>query len=254
MGPAPVPLGLSHVAVRAADLVASCAFYCDALGFEEHFRLNDLRTGRLMLVCFKISDSQWLEVFDGPPDRVDVLHQVAFRVGDAEDVRRRLAAAGIPVPPATPTGQMGNRNFVVADPNGQDVEFVEHLSASVIERDRGRFLGPRRISSRLLEARLAIADRAQSQRFYGALGLRLGSLGDGALSLVNGDRVQFLPQARCRPQFVLAVDDLGAARADLVARRVVPADAPVDAEGIPALLVRAPEGTTVVLTKEAAPS
>lgn len=255
MGPAPVLLGLSHVAVRATDLAASCAFYRDALGFEEHFRLNDLGTGKLMLVCFKISDSQWLEVFDDPPARGNVLHQVAFRVGDAEEVRRRLATAGIPVPPTTPTGQMGNRNFVVSDPNGQDVEFVEHLSASVIERDRGRFLGPQRISSRLLEARIAIADRSKSQRFYEALGIGLGAIGSEVLRLVNGDRVQFLSEAHYTPQFVMAVEDLDVARANLVARQVAPTDATLEAsDAVPVLQVRAPEGTTVMLTQIATPS
>jgi catechol 2,3-dioxygenase-like lactoylglutathione lyase family enzyme len=246
----PALLGLSHVAVRAADVAASCAFYRDVLGFEEHCRLDDLRTGKLMLVCFKISDAQWLEVFDGPLGPGNVIHQVAFRVADAEAIRLRLAQEGANVPPTTPTGQMGNRNFVVPDPNGQDIEFVEHVPTSIIERDRGRFLGPSRISSRLYAVRVRLTRVAESEKFYGALGLMMGAHAVRTVTLLNGDRLEFLPRADYTPQFGLAVEDLAVARACLADRTALPIEEmkATDHHG-EALQLTAPEGTVIRLTR-----
>jgi hypothetical protein len=73
-------LSLSHVAVRAADVERSVAFYHDVLGFDEASRLYH-GDGALMLVNMRVSELQCIELFD--PDGVCV--QLVERVTPVDD-------------------------------------------------------------------------------------------------------------------------------------------------------------------------
>ena len=186
--------GLSHVAIACADLSASLQFYTNVLGYAEHCRLNYQGTDRLMLVCLKISDDQWLELFDGRnlPAGVPALHQVAVRTSSAEDCRARLATFGHPVPDRVWQGQMRNFGFTTPDPREVTIEFVEATGESWMTRDRGQFLPAERISSRIIEAGIAgPVDSAAVQSFYGeCLGLGVTVASDGTWTVpvapVNG--------------------------------------------------------------------
>lgn len=215
---APNVLGLSHVGIKASDFERSCAFYGEFLGFAEQCRLRYLDTGRLMLACFKVSEEQWIEVFDGLAPGENRMHQVAFRVGNAEAVRRRLRKLGAPVPDALPTGQMGNFNFVVPDPAGQGIEFVEHRPGGLTARDAGKFLPPTRISDRLIGARIVAPALEAEAPFYAALDLPFAGLaanGRCELRTPSGDVVEFVADSHPPAQFSLAVEDLEATRAAL---------------------------------------
>jgi lactoylglutathione lyase len=84
-------LGISHVAVKATDVEKSVAFYRDFLGFAEQGRLEYQDDGSLMLVFMKVSDSQWIEIFDAKRlAQDDRLYQLCFRVEDAEAMRAYL--------------------------------------------------------------------------------------------------------------------------------------------------------------------
>ncbi len=217
-------IGLSHVGVKAAEITRSCAFYHDFLGFAEQCRLNYLTTGALMLVCYKVSDEQWIEVFAGLRPGENRMHQVAFRVTDAEAIRVCLAAQGGDVPTTTPVGQMGNFNFVVPDPSGQIVEFVQHLPTGITDRDRGKFLPGTRISGRIRHARIVVDDLAHGAVFYGSLGLPVvgparsaatGPARSQRRTTPSGDFVEFVVGAGSEAQFGLEVPDLVAARKKL---------------------------------------
>jgi len=151
----PRNLGLSHVGLKASDVEASCAFYRDFLGFAEQARLYDRISGNLMLIVLKVSETQWIEVFDGWKPGEHRLHQVAFRVSDANLMRTELDHHGARVPPKTPVGQMGNLNFEVKAPTGQIVELVQYLSDGTTERQRDQFLSTTRISDRIRHVQIA---------------------------------------------------------------------------------------------------
>lgn len=260
--PSPI-LGLSHVGVKASDLERSGAFYRDFLGFAEHCRLNYLATGELMLVCFKVSDDQWIEVFAGLRPGENRMHQVAFRVADAEAIRTLLAGRGVAVPPSTPVGQMGNFNFVAPDPSGQIIEFVQPLPTGMTQRDRGRFLPQTRISRHLRHARIAVGDLACGDEFYRALGLPSAgpAAPDGAgparrqrRTTPSGDFVEFVVGAGAEAQFGLEVPDLAAAREELERRPHRPAYLrslveQMGPDGRRFLDVFDPDGTCVRLTE-----
>ena len=166
-----------------------------------------------------MNDDQWIEVFAGLKPGENRMHQVAFRVNDADTIRVALAEQGADVPPQTPIGQMGNFNFVVRDPSGQIVEFVQHLPTGISQRDRGKFLPDTRISNQIRHARIVVDDLARSEGFYRILGLR----SDGAVlssatgpsrsqrrTTVSGDFVEFVVGAGAEAQFGLEVPDLAA--------------------------------------------
>ena len=213
-------LALSHVALKASSIENACAFYGAFLGFAEQCRLNYLTTGQLMLVCFKVSEDQWIEIFTGLRPGENRMHQVAFRVRDAEEMRLRLADHGVSVPEKTPIGQMGNFNFVVSDPADQIIEFVEHRPSGITERDRGRFLPVGRIAHRIRHARIVTPALDRIQPFYDVLGLAsvetsvmptVGNKGSVRRSMPTGDFVEFVPDLASQAQFSLEVRDLAEA-------------------------------------------
>jgi catechol 2,3-dioxygenase-like lactoylglutathione lyase family enzyme len=162
-------LGLSHVAVKATDFEASVAFYRDFLGFAEQGRLFDLNNGRRQLVFLKISDTQTIEVFDAAnvTQVAGNLYQIALQVEDAEAMRLHLQRHGFKVPPKVPLGQMRNANFMVRDPNGYIIEFVQYLPEGRMVQDRGKFLSASRVAERLVAAGVTTAKLPETRRFFG---------------------------------------------------------------------------------------
>jgi catechol 2,3-dioxygenase-like lactoylglutathione lyase family enzyme len=224
--PGPRIPGISHVAVKVSDIEKACAFYGEFLGFAEQFRLKNLRDGSLMLVCFKVSEEQSIEVFTGLKPDEQRLCQVAFRVEDAEAMRAHLAKSGLKVPASVPTGQTKNANFTVKDPAGYTIEFVQYLPEGWTVRDKGKFLPDTRVSNHITHAGLAVADVPAAQRFYGdLLGFKeswRGSYRGDFISWIHmklpaGDYVEFMLDAKVVPHFCLEVPDMPKAKAKLEA-------------------------------------
>jgi catechol 2,3-dioxygenase-like lactoylglutathione lyase family enzyme len=160
-------LRLSHVALRASDVERSVAFYRDVLGFAEASRLR-YGDGALMLVNMRVSETQWIELFDASrlPPGGDQIHQIAFAVEDGERLREFFDSHGQHVPDRCPKGQMGNAYFIVRDPNGYDLEFVHYLSDAWPLRDPTGHLSPLRISQRIADIGLVLRDPKASHEFY----------------------------------------------------------------------------------------
>ena len=137
----------THVGLCVSDLERSIAFYRDVLGFAEVARrLNVTDTGSANLLDFPAIDVElvylerdgirvellWYRVPDAvvedarrPMHRVGLTH-LAFRVGDLDDLCRRIEAGGGTVLPATTaTFEMGNRGVMTLDPDGTRIELIE---------------------------------------------------------------------------------------------------------------------------------
>ena len=228
--PLPTIHGLSHIGIACPDLAASLAFYTGLLGYSEHCRLNYLATGKLMLVCLKISDEQWVELFAGehlPPD-AGPLHQVAVQIDDAAACRARLAACGYPVPDRVWQGQMRNFGFTTPDPHGITIEFVHATPESWMVRDAGRFLPAAPIAHRIIAAGIpGQIPPAALDAFYGlALGLTVEHGPDGSwqVPVATNPAAQVTDwilggPAVAVPWFTLQVDDLAATQARIEAQR-----------------------------------
>ncbi len=222
-------LGISHVALKAADVEKSVAFYRDFLGFAEQGRLN-YPSGDLLLVFIKVSDEQSIEIFNGAKVKpeVDKLCQIAFRVDDAEAVRAHLAASGVAVPAQVPTGQIKNANFCVDDGCGYVIEFVQHLPEGVTEQQKGQFLPDSRVSDHITHAGVVVKDLLAAQRFYGdVLGFQetwRGSNNDKEVSWIHmalvggGDFVEWMLSPSSDPHFCFGVADVEALKTELESR------------------------------------
>ena len=159
-------VGVAHIGLRTDNLDAARKFYGQHLGYEEAFQL-DKPEGGLMLVYFKVNDHQYIEVFPGwkGPEQL-VLSHIAFETDDAPRLRDYLASKGVKVPDALRKGLDGNLSFMIKDPDGHDVEFVQYMPGSLHSRNFGKALPATRVSERIIHVGTTVSDRATFDALY----------------------------------------------------------------------------------------
>jgi catechol 2,3-dioxygenase-like lactoylglutathione lyase family enzyme len=156
----PPILGVAHIALKTNDLAAAREFYGHYLGFDEVGAFPPHGLG------FKVNDHQFIYVADtlmGDEDRLD---HIAFETTDARQLRNYLAEHGVRVPASLDPDLDGNYSFMVEDPEGHHIEFVEYRKGSVVSRDFGKNLAKSRISERIIHCGFTIQDEAGADRFY----------------------------------------------------------------------------------------
>ena len=161
----PPIVGLAHIALYVSDVSRAEEFYGHVLGYA-HFSL-DKPGGGLMLNYYKVNDHQYIEIYPGlQDDSQDRLSHVAFETSDARKLRDYLAAKGIKVPAALKPGLDRNLSFMVNDPEGRAIEFVQYMPGSLHSAKFGALLPDTRVSSHMIHAGFIIHDRAAEDRFY----------------------------------------------------------------------------------------
>jgi len=162
----PPIVGVAHIGLKTDDLTAARKFYGDVLGFEEPFTV-DKPTGGLMLTYFKVNDHQYIEVFPELRSATeDRLSHIAFETADAQKLRDYLRSRGVTVPATLQPGLDGNLSFMVKDPDGHSVEFVEYRPGSLHSRNFTKFLPATRISKRIIHVGVTVRDRVAADAFY----------------------------------------------------------------------------------------
>ena len=159
-------VGVAHIALRTDNLDAARKFYGQQLGYQEAFKL-DRPEGGLMLVYFKVNDHQYVEVFPGwkGPEEL-VLSHIAFETDNIRQLRDFLAAKGVKVPAALSKGLDGNISFMIKDPDGHDIEFVQYMPGSLHSRNFGKFLPATRVSERIIHVGTTVSNRAAFDALY----------------------------------------------------------------------------------------
>jgi lactoylglutathione lyase len=172
----PPIIGIAHIGLRTGNLPAAREFYAQILGFQEPFKVqtapgstSDLGgpAGSLVVSFFKVNDHQYIELFPhltSPTE--DRLWNIAFETTDIHALRDYLAAHGVPVPESLKPGLAGSLSFMVKDPDGHSVEFVEYLPGSLYNKNFGKFLPDTRISQHMIHVGVTVRDRAAADRFY----------------------------------------------------------------------------------------
>jgi len=148
--------GIGHLAFRVANLEHSLHFYCDILGFDEAFRLDREGVPSPWIVYIQIAPGQYIELFPvGAPEgsaaklgtgeprfalnssAIDAstggsYHHFSLTVDDAKATLAELVARGVPADRigSASEGPDYNRQYWVADPDGNKVELMEITSAS----------------------------------------------------------------------------------------------------------------------------
>jgi catechol 2,3-dioxygenase-like lactoylglutathione lyase family enzyme len=170
----PAIVGIAHIALKVDNLAAARKFYEETLGFQEMVT-DDKPAGGLTPTYIKVNDHQYIELFanlSSPTE--DRLSHIAFETTDAQALRSYLAASGAAVPATLSPGPDGNLSFMVKDPDGHSVEFVEYLPGSLHRRNFGKFLPETRISQHMIHVGVTVLDRAAADHFYkDILGFRL---------------------------------------------------------------------------------
>ena len=172
----PPIIGIAHIALKTDNLAAAREFYGHTLGFQEPFSVRVAKTsvadlagspGDLIVTFFKVNDRQYIELTpDLASPAEDRLSHIAFETTDARALRDYLAAQGVPVPDTLKPGLAGNLSFMVKDPDGHPVEFVEYLAGSLHGKNFGKFLPDTRISRHMIHVGVTILDRGAADRFY----------------------------------------------------------------------------------------
>jgi lactoylglutathione lyase len=159
-------VGVAHIGLKTNDLAASRNFYGRDLGFAEPFTL-DKPEGGLLLTYFKVNDHQYIEVFpDLKSETEDRLSHIAFETTDARQLRDYLAAHGVKVPDTVHPGRDRNLSFMIQDPDGHNVEFVQYLPGSLHASNFGKFLPDTRISTHMIHVGVTVANQEAADRLY----------------------------------------------------------------------------------------
>jgi lactoylglutathione lyase len=163
--PRPRITGVAHIAIYAADFEKSRAFYRDFLGFEEPYSLAK-PDGTPAMTFFKINERQYIELFPETTSHTDRLNHISIETDNAEAMRQYLASRGVAVPKTVPKGRIGNSNFNVKDPEGHTVEIVQYEPDGWTVREKGKHLGPDRISKRLMHVGIVVTALDPEMKFY----------------------------------------------------------------------------------------
>ena len=178
----PKILGVAHMAVFVSDLAKARAFYLDFLGLEESFTLPKA-DGSVEIAFAKIDDHQWIELFNRPNAGEGQLNHVAIYTDSADAMRDYLFTQGVTVPDRVGKGRTGNKNFMIKDPDGHDVEIVEYLPDSWTTKDAGRHVPAQRVSEHAIHVGVLVGNLEASLKFYnGVLGFQEFWRGNAASS------------------------------------------------------------------------
>jgi len=166
-------VGIANIAVKVDNLDEARKFYSGVVGMDEVFTTKDPAVAG-DLACFKVNDRQYVEVSPTLKGEEDRLIRIGFETSDARKLRDYLDGKGVSVPAKVDKDANGNRSFVVKDPEGHAVQFVQYMPGSVHSRNFGKHLAAARISDHILHVGVRIVDPAKADTFYrDILGFRL---------------------------------------------------------------------------------
>ena len=164
----PKILGVAHLAVYVSDLAKARAFYEDLLGYDEPFTLPK-PDGSVQMAFVKINDHQWIELFNQPNAGEGQLYHIALYTDNADRMRDYLASKGVKVPAAVGKGRIGNKNFMVKDPDGHDVEIVEYTPDGWSMKGAGKNMPITRISDHAMHVGIIVTNLEAATKFYGGI-------------------------------------------------------------------------------------
>jgi catechol 2,3-dioxygenase-like lactoylglutathione lyase family enzyme len=163
----PPVTNIANFVVKTHNLDEARRFYSGVLGYDEVFRYRRAISGPAELSVFKVNDRQYIEVaptLENPSD--DKLIQIGFETADARKLRDYLAGKGVSVPLRVSKDSDGNYSFVLKDPEGRNVEFVEYLEGCLQSKYRGKGISERRISDHILHVGVHVKSPPEQDKFY----------------------------------------------------------------------------------------
>jgi catechol 2,3-dioxygenase-like lactoylglutathione lyase family enzyme len=155
-GKRPKITGIDHVAFYTTSPEKNQQKYGTVLGLASAPLQDPGQTQRFMV------GSQWVGYSPAPDPKVtNRLDHVALRTDDCEAMRKYLAANGVKVPDSVSHLKDGSPTFLVKDPEGNSIEFVQPMGNTGVE---GSSADP--VSRRLIHAGFIVRNRGAEDRFY----------------------------------------------------------------------------------------
>jgi len=146
--------GIDHVAFYTTNPDGAKKLYVDILGLAAAAPIESGETTRYM------SGKQWVGYSPAPdPKATDRMDHVAFTTDNIAGLRRYLTQKGLK------PGQIQGRSdhslsFVVDDPEGHHIEFVERAKDESVPAE------PNAVSRRMIHAGFLVYNRAAADHFY----------------------------------------------------------------------------------------
>jgi len=154
----PAITGISHLTLFADDFAKSKQFYAGLLGWYP-VPADAAASG----IRFYANHEQYVELVTPPSAGLaNRLDGVAFATTDAEALRQYLGAHQVTVPPAVTREANGDRVFLVRDPEGNKVSFVQQGNHPPPQPANASA----RLSTHIMHAGYVVRDRAALDRFY----------------------------------------------------------------------------------------
>jgi catechol 2,3-dioxygenase-like lactoylglutathione lyase family enzyme len=154
----PAITGISHLTLFADDISKSKQFYATLLGWEP-VPSKGSKSG----IRFYANHLQYVElVTPAKPGGDDRLDSVGFSTSDADALRRYFEANGVSAPTAVTIEKNGDRSFLVHDPEGNKVVFVQEGP----HPPKAPKSASRELSNHIMHAGYAVRDRAALDHFY----------------------------------------------------------------------------------------
>ena len=147
--------GIDHVDFYTTSPQNNEHLYATFLGLAPADTVEPGETQRFVV------GTQWVGYSPAPdPKLANRLNHVAFRTQDCEGLRAYLKGKGVDVPSTITKGKNGS-SFLVKDPEGNSVEFVQpgsQMAAPVASADP--------VSRRMIHAGYVVHDKAAEDKFY----------------------------------------------------------------------------------------
>ena len=181
---------ISHVAYFVSNLDAAISFWHNLLGYDVYGTLPR-EDGSTRITFVKINDHQHIELFtDAPVQDGNHFSHICFAVDDIQRMRNYLREQGFDVKDSNGKTRMGDYAFMVHDPDGTLIEFVQTLPDGREGQAAGRFLPETRIANRIYHAGFLVRNTQKELDFYEkVLGFtetwRGAAAGSAVLSWIN---------------------------------------------------------------------
>ncbi len=160
----PAIWGIAKMTFLVSNYQLARAYYGHFLGFDEAFSYES-ELGKI--ISFKVNDRQFLEfVEDRQAKNKKRLVSISLETENVDQMRQYLKSKGLSVPDKTSKDGAGNEVFLIDDPSGNHIEFIDFKADGLHRMSRGRFLSDKRISSRIHHAGLYTDTIRDDDPFY----------------------------------------------------------------------------------------
>ena len=161
--------GIDHVDFYTTSPDVNQKLYSNVLGLSSATgSATPIEPGQIQ--CFWVGH-QWVGYSPAPdPKSLNRMDHVAFSTESAEALRAYLSSVGVAVPNAITVSDHGFKSFVVKDPEGNPIEFVERIRFGMpldrLGNTEGKDERGDPVSRRLIHAGFVVHDRTAEDRFY----------------------------------------------------------------------------------------